>query len=67
MSLPPRAADMWAASNDLRVYGRPEEYQVPMQMLGGGPSMADETGEVAFVYSFMASLEVSRGKPADSV
>eukprot|EP00959_Pyramimonas_sp_CCMP1952_P149839 3135214-Pyramimonas_sp.AAC.1 len=40
---------------------------VPMQMLGGGPSMADETGEVAFVYSFMASLEVSRGKPADSV
>jgi hypothetical protein len=30
MAMPPRASDLWMANHDLRLYGRPSEYQLPM-------------------------------------
>jgi hypothetical protein len=56
MAMPPRAADLWQANNDLQLYGRPAEYEMPM--LAGGGMDDSETGEVAYVYSFLAGLDV---------
>jgi len=54
MAMPPRASDLWMANNDLRLHGRPAEYQLQM-LAGAGES---ETGEVAHIYSFFAGLDV---------